>query len=116
MIISLPYPPTGNHAVKHASGRHYLTAEARTYVNQVRSIAICSAADNFLDADLMVTVEVFPPDHRRRDLDNVWKLLSDALTKANVWKDDYQVVDLRLVRGEVRPGGMVVVSIEEVRA
>lgn len=65
-------------------------------------------------APLAVVCEVFPPDNRRRDLDNTWKPLADALTHAGVWQDDSQIIDLRLVRGEVRQGGQVVVSISEV--
>jgi len=114
MILSLPFPPTGNHSVKHGGGRHYLTAEAKAYLAKVKSMVICSAADNFIGGEIRVTCEVFPPDNRRRDLDNTWKTLADALTHANVWQDDSQIIDLRLVRGEVRQGGQVVVSISEV--
>jgi len=113
MILSLPFPPTGNHSVKHNGGRHYLTAEAKDYLAKIKSLVICSAADNFIDTAIRVTCEVFPPDNRRRDLDNTWKTLADALTNANVWKDDSQIIDLRLVRGEVRDGGMVTVEVTE---
>jgi crossover junction endodeoxyribonuclease RusA len=111
--LALPFPPTGNHSVKHGGGKHYLTADAKAYLAKVRSIVMCSAADNFIDNEIRVVCEVFPPDNRRRDLDNTWKTLADALTHANVWKDDSQIVDLRLVRGEVREGGMVTVEVTE---
>lgn len=112
--IALPFPPTGNHAVKHSStGGHYRTHEYVSYLASVKSSVICSAADNYLSGPIKVVAEIHPPDHRRRDMDNTWKTLADAMTHAGVWKDDHQVADLRLVRREPRDGGMVVVSIEE---
>ena len=64
---------------------------------------------------LAVVCEIYPPDGRRRDMDNVWKTLADSLTHAGVWLDDSQIVDLRLVRCDQREGGMVVVSVEEIK-
>jgi crossover junction endodeoxyribonuclease RusA len=67
-----------------------------------------------LSGPLVVVCELFPPNNRRMDMDNRFKTLADALTHANVWKDDSQIVDLRLVRGEVRrEGGMVTVEVTE---
>lgn len=115
MILSLPYPPTGNHATRHAGGRHYLTPEVRAYRIMVDSIVqarrITPVAPK---VPCKVVAEIHHPDNRRRDMDNTWKTLADALTMAGVWADDSQVADLRLVRMAPRPGGMVVVNIEEV--
>ncbi|NBW23084.1 MAG: RusA family crossover junction endodeoxyribonuclease, partial [Caulobacteraceae bacterium] len=55
--------------------------------------------------------EAFPPDKRKRDLDNVLKSLLDALTHANVWDDDSQIDDLRIYRNIV--AGMVKVRLYE---
>jgi crossover junction endodeoxyribonuclease RusA len=114
MILSLPFPPTGNHAVKHGGGKHYSTQAAKAYRVAVNAQVLAQNAASAICEPLAVICEVFPPDNRRRDLDNTWKTLADALTHANVWKDDSQIVDLRLVRGEVRPGGMVVVTVTKV--
>jgi crossover junction endodeoxyribonuclease RusA len=115
MILSLPYPPTGNHSAKHTrNGGHFLTPQAKTYRAMVNAHVLAENAAKGFSSPMAVICEVFHPDRRRRDLDNVWKTLADALTKANVWKDDSQIVDLRLVRRETEPGGRVVVSIEEV--
>lgn len=36
-------------------------------------------------------VWAYPPDRRRRDLSNLWKILEDSLTSAGVWEDDSQI-------------------------
>ncbi len=56
--------------------------------------------------------ELYPPDKRRRDLDNFdGKALWDALTKAGVWKDDSQVKSRYSEWGDVLKGGNVFVTI-----
>ena len=57
---------------------------------------------------------VCPPDHRRRDLDNVQKALLDALAKGGAYRDDSQIDRLQVERGPVTPGGMVLVEITEI--
>ena len=67
-----------------------------------------------LTGPLAVDVEVFPPDNRRRDLDNCLKSLLDALEKAGAYHDDSQIVDLRARKRNVVPAGSVVVTINQV--
>lgn len=111
--VTLPYPPTGNHAVKHTrAGRHYLTAEAQAYRKQVWiRIKQAGLRNPFLEP-VRVRCEITFPDNRRRDMDNVAKSLLDALTYAGVWRDDYQIHDLRLVRLPAEKPGCVLVTIE----
>jgi len=113
LVLSLPFPPTGNHSVKHGSGRHYSTPEAIEYRVKVNAQVAAENAALGLSGLLVVVCEVFFPNKRLMDMDNRWKTLADALTHAGVWRDDSQIIDLRLVRGEVRSGGQVVVSISE---
>lgn len=107
MNITLPYPPTGNHAVKHTANGHFATKEAKAYQRTVAAIAQSLGVASPLEGRVSVVAEICPPDRRRRDLDNAWKTLADALTKAGVWKDDHQIDDLRLIRGPSVPGGSV---------
>ena len=60
---------------------------------------------------VQVWVEAFPPDRRRRDLDNLKKALLDALTHARVWQDDWQVDDLRVGRRAPIKNGHVIVHV-----
>jgi crossover junction endodeoxyribonuclease RusA len=63
---------------------------------------------------LVVTLTAFPPDKRRRDLDNLPKVVLDSLTKAGVWKDDSQIQRLTIQWGGMCPGGDLEVEIEEI--
>ena len=47
---------------------------------------------------LGVRAELYPPDKRKRDMDNAWKVISDACTRARVWIDDNQIDQLTLFR------------------
>lgn len=58
-------------------------------------------------------VEAYPPDRRRRDVDNIFKCLLDSLQWAQVYVDDGQIDKLYVERREVAPPGRVIVSIEE---
>lgn len=113
MNLTLPYPPTGNHAVKHGRNGHYATQDARRYRTEVAAIALRQGARRGIGGPLAVVAEIRPPDRRRRDLDNAWKTIADALTHAGVWVDDYLIGDLRLIRGEPVKGGSVSVFVEE---
>ena len=64
---------------------------------------------------LKVLVMVYPPDNRRRDLDNIFKALLDAIEHAGVYVNDNQICDLQAVRCDVIKGGQVVVHIEEIK-
>ena len=43
---------------------------------------------------LEVRINIFPPDKRKRDIDNVLKCLLDAMEKAKVYKNDNQIIRL----------------------
>ena len=56
-------------------------------------------------------VEVYPPDRRRRDIDNVQKALLDALEHGRAYRDDSQIVRLAIERREPIRGGRTIVRI-----
>jgi crossover junction endodeoxyribonuclease RusA len=58
-------------------------------------------------------VYLFPPDRRKRDLDNYMKGLLDALTNGKLWVDDSLINQLHIYRGEVVTDGSVRVEISE---
>lgn len=114
MNLTIPYPPTGNHSVKHTKNGHYATPEARRYKQTVKALAMQQGAILRLAGALQVVAEICPPDRRRRDMDNAWKTIADALTHAGVWLDDFQIADLRLIRGQPITGGSVNLFVEAI--
>jgi len=65
-----------------------------------------------LDCRLKVDILVFPPDNRRRDLDNVLKAILDSLEDAKVFKDDSLIDDLRVRRMDTFKDGKIEIGIE----
>jgi crossover junction endodeoxyribonuclease RusA len=59
------------------------------------------------DRDISAIIYVYPPDRRRRDIDNVLKAILDALQRAGVYNDDSQISRLYIERCEPVRGGAV---------
>ena len=64
---------------------------------------------------LRVEIEVYPPDRRKRDIDNVCKATLDALAKAGVYQDDSQIDVLLITRMGIVSGGCLEVKVEKVK-
>ena len=116
--VTLPWPPSVNNYWRHkVTGRLatvYVSAEGKAYRKAVNDLVMEAAmVQRYLKAagSVRVVIEAFPPDRRKRDLDNILKSLLDALTHAGVWEDDSQIEDLRIYRSTI--AGMVKVRIYE---
>ncbi len=114
--LTLPWPPTINHAKHFWRGRVVTSKAARDYRNEVKVIAAMAAPGiNLGESRLEVNIWAFPPDNRKRDLDNIQKVLIDALQAAGLFKDDSQIDYLGVTRAVKTAGGMVTVQISERR-
>ena len=58
-----------------------------------------------------VTINAYPPDKRKRDLDNLIKPVLDALVDYGAIRDDSQVDDLRIQRFNNYPEGKLEILI-----
>lgn len=121
--FALPWPAvTGNHAVKHTrTGGHYKTADARAYEGVVAQIVAAMGMGNLLGkkplgGPLVVSWLLSPPDRRARDVDNVRKVVADALTRAGFWADDSNkvLVEEHFVWTDSMPGGEISLLVEVV--
>ena len=64
-----------------------------------------------MDGPLCVSIDVHPPDRRRRDIDNLQKALLDALAHGGAYHDDSQIARLTVEKRGVVPDGKVCVRI-----
>jgi Holliday junction resolvase RusA-like endonuclease len=108
--LELPYPPSVNHYWRRVGVRMLLSRGGRAFRDAVGSI-LAARGVRPLDGPLAVQIDVFPPDHRRRDLDNLQKALLDALQHGGAYHDDSQIDVLVLRRCGVQPEGMVRVAV-----
>jgi crossover junction endodeoxyribonuclease RusA len=122
--FSLPWPAaTGNHAVKHTrTGGHYKTPQAKAYEAVVAQIVAAMGLGNLLGkkplaGPLAVSWLLSPPDRRARDLDNLRKVVADALTRAGFWEDDSNKVLVResFEWADSTPGGEISLLVEVVQ-
>jgi len=91
----------------------YPTAQAKEFHQNVQSIVMRDRAARGWSCPLKLSVWTYPPDRRKRDTSNLFKMLEDALQKAGVFEDDYQIVEHHAWRtSHVVEGGMVVVELE----
>lgn len=119
MMFSLPWPPSNNRYYRHISkgahaGRTLLSFDGRDYREAVKAIVGSRSAQKALQGRLVVRIHAFPPDARRRDLDNVFKSVLDSLQHANVYKDDSQIDRLVIHRCSKITGGRLEVVVEEI--
>ena len=114
MNIRLPYPPSVNNYYRHAGGLVYVTPEGKRYREEVFDILTEGNVRATLEGRLGVHIELTMPDNRRRDLDNVLKILIDSIEYGCAFHDDSQIDDLRIVRLGVSPPGCADVTIEEI--
>ena len=112
--LVLPYPPSINaYYVCVAAGRKILSKQARAFRREaVQLISIGPYRRANLQGDLAVRICLHANDGRKHDNDNTLKALLDAMQHAQVYKDDYQVADLHVLRGERRVEASVVVDIK----
>jgi len=108
--VKLPYPPSINHYWRRVGHSTLISREGRRFRDRVVAIlgAMCLKP---LTGPLAVEVAVYPPDRRRRDIDNVQKALLDALEHGGAYADDAQIVRLEITKQEPVEGGRSVVRI-----
>ena len=120
MKLTLPFPPSVNaywrspnsgplkgRTLVSAKGREYQSDACAAIIEQLRKLQKpCSAP-------AAVEIVLFPPDARRRDIDNYNKALFDALTHAGIWEDDSQIKRMLVEWGPVTQKGKVEITISK---
>jgi Holliday junction resolvase RusA-like endonuclease len=110
--LELPFPPSVNHYYRRVGPRTLISREGRRFREEVCDLLAAAEVDP-LAGPLQIEIEVYPPDRRRRDIDNSMKALLDALQHGGAYGDDSQIEDLRIKRRECFPEGKTLVRIRK---
>lgn len=79
-----------------------------------RKVVKDKCLDERMEGMLSIRIEYYPPDNRRRDIDNIIKPILDALQHAHLFEDDYQVQKITAIRkSKVVEGGLVLIKVLE---
>ena len=98
VVVKLPWPPSVNTYWRRNGGRYFISAAGVAFRKEVERI--CQKHYGLFEATqkLSVLIEAYPPDKRRRDLDNICKGVLDSLAHAKVYEDDSQIDKLTVWR------------------
>lgn len=117
ITLRLPWPPTVNHYWVRTRRGVVIGEAGLKFRIDVMAIVLSRFGIISPSHDRMrVHIVAVAKDRRRRDIDNLPKATLDALSHAKIWDDDYQVDDLRIVRGHVESPGWLDVEIETIPA
>jgi len=109
--LELPYPPSVNHYYRRVGPRTLISREGRRYRERIGAI-LRALRVRPLDGDLVLAVDLYPPDARRRDLDNAMKAFLDALQYGGAYRDDAQIKEMHThMREPLAPWGKAIVRI-----
>ena len=110
-IIST-WPPSVNQMYRAHAGRVLLSERARKFYRLALAELARQGLYKPLQGDISLRVWVYPPDRRKRDIDNIQKSIFDLLTKAAVIVDDSQICRFHVENTKiVEPGGKILIEI-----
>lgn len=122
-ILKLPYPPSVNLVwrslafiskySKKPMVRVVISKRGNQYFAEVAKVIMAARPPRFEGVKLNVYVKVVPPDRRKRDLDNLGKVLMDSLQKCGVIDDDANIDVLTFCRAPVEKPGYVIIEVKE---
>jgi len=110
--LRLSWPPSVNNYYGHSAHGVHLKKTGRLFRDEVsKEVARQVGGKRINERPICMTVVLFQPDRRARDLDNHMKALLDAIEASQLIMDDAWIDYLQVFRGEVVKGGLTVVKI-----
>ena len=112
--LFLPFPPSINSYYVKTRNGVFISASGKAYHKRVlEDIKEQCGPMKPLTSNVHLSVVLFMPDKRKRDLDNYMKPLLDSLTRCAFYEDDSQVDQLFVYRGVQRASGSVFIRCTE---
>jgi crossover junction endodeoxyribonuclease RusA len=111
--FDLPWPPSINRYYRTYQGRMLISKDGREY--RARVAEELDGVEQ-IPGRLSVEIHAFPPDRRRRDLDNIQKALLDSIEHAGVIEDDANIDYLLTIRKRIVQYGSVTVCLRQFSA
>ena len=111
--FEVPWPPSVNHYYRHVGPRVLISKDGRRYRENLVALLSGEKVEKFT-GPVSLHIELYPPDNRRRDVDNSLKCLLDSFTHGGLYEDDSQICRLSIEKKEpIPPDGMAYIRIEE---
>ncbi len=111
--FELPWPPSVNHYYRHVGPRVLISRDGRRYRETVVAM-FRNAGTSMYCCPVEIAIELYPPDSRRRDVDNSLKCLLDTLAHAGLYEDDSQIRKLTVTKhSALPPAGMAHIKVTE---
>lgn len=110
--ITMPWPPTANTYWRRVGPKTLISQVGRKYRRTIKQLALAERWPQFGKQRVWVYIGAWPPDNRRRDLDNLLKATLDSLEHAGVFDDDGQIDMISIERRSAGPRrGQLAISI-----
>lgn len=110
--LTLPWPPSANTYWRRNGGRYFISKRGQDYRELVTKECYAFMGSFKENDRLRLQILAFPPDKRKRDLDNICKSLCDSLQYSQVFPDDNQIDEI-LIKRQANISGKVIVDIEK---
>lgn len=112
--IFLTFPPSINSYYTKTRNGVFISKKGAAFQSSgIQSIREQLGPGLYITSKVHMSVVLYPPDHRARDLDNYMKPLLDTITKSGIWQDDKLVDQLCVYRGVLTPKGSCFVRLRE---
>lgn len=106
-VLLVPWPPSTNCYWRLGNGRLHISKEGQEYKHYIMNLLEANGIKP-LDGKAKLTIDAYPPDKRRRDIDNLLKCLFDSCIARQdhaigLYHDDSQVKRLEATMHDYQP-------------
>lgn len=109
--VEVDWPPSANKNWMIRRGRFVSTDAAACYKRLIKDLSYTWEKITFLK-DIEITIKAFPPDKRKRDIDNLLKVTLDSLQNTHLFENDEQIRKITIERMHKCDKGKLQIRLE----